>query len=74
MARKRRARAKELARRRAQPPAKLIRPDGSWCWVRAFSALDAVEHAQRRGFYCPEGAEFWHADTKTDPEKEIKLR
>lgn len=73
-ARRRRAREKELARRRAQPLAKLIRPDGSWCWVRAFSLLDAVLLAQRHGFDCPDGTGYWHADTPTDPEKEIRLR
>ena len=72
--RERRARAKEYARRRAQPLAKLIRPDGSWCWVRAYSKLDAVELAERHGFQCPPGTGFWHGDTPTAPEKEYRLR
>ena len=71
---RKRAREKELARRRAMPLAKLVRPDGSWCWVRAFSRLDAICIADRHGFPCPEGTGFWDASYPTDIEKEIRLR
>ena len=73
-AQRRRAKAKQEERRKNMTPAKLVRPDGVWCFVQAFSPYDAIVYAEQHGFPCPRGTGFLDGSFPTDPMKEKQLR